>query len=193
MKSTNSSNILKKKKAIYCTCMCLYLLGTNTHTLGTQTIISSSLKQPGFFISFFLFFFQVFSALGTLFWDTHLYLGAGGYHLPLHSSEEPLMRERQMCLCCKQERGVGECWRAMPRDLPWLPGGCNARLHEKICPVTIPGMKSQQYMHFWRFFGQYFPAAQGRLQSETLKLSDIGTFPLGKSMKSLSEYVPHFV
>lgn len=150
--------------------MCLCLRGTNTHTQGTQTIISSSLKQPGFFISFYWFFFQIFSALGTLFWDTHLYLGAGGYHLPLHSSEEPLMRERQMCLCSKQERGVGECWRAMPRDLPWLPGGCNARLHEKICPVTIPGMKSQQYMHFWGGFAQYFPAAQGSLQLETLKL-----------------------
>lgn len=123
-----------------------------------------------FYFVLLFFFFQVFSALGTLFWDTHLYLGAGGYHLPLHSSEEPLMRERQMCLCSKQEKGVGECWRAMPRDLPWLPGGCNARLHEKICPVTIPGMKSQQYMHFWGGFAQYFPAAQGSLQLETLKL-----------------------
>lgn len=90
------------------------------HTLGANPMISSSLKQS-------VCFCQVLPALGTLFYDTHLYLGAGGYRLPLHNSKEPLMRERQMCLHCKQERGNGEWCRAMPRDLLWLPGGCSAR------------------------------------------------------------------
>lgn len=72
-------------------------MDTHTPTLGTQAMISSSLKQR-------VCFCQVHSAMGTLFWDAHLCLVAGGYHLLLYNSEEPLMRERQMCLCCKQER-----------------------------------------------------------------------------------------
>lgn len=56
------------------------------------------------------------------------------------------MRERQMCLYCKQERGDGEWCRGMPRDPLCLPGGCNARLHEKIWTGTMLCMKAQQYM-----------------------------------------------
>lgn len=107
-----------------------------THQLGTGPMISSSLKQP-------VCFCQVLSALGTSFCDSHLYLGAGGYRLPLHNSEEPLMRERQMCLYCKQERGDGEWCRAMPTDPLCLPGGaamkkygqeqCFAWKHDNTC------------------------------------------------------------
>jgi len=115
---TDCINLLKKQQvmeavyaktlgSILCDNVCLL----DTRTIGTRPIIRCSLKQP-------VCFCQVLSALGTLFCNTHtpLYLGAGGYRLPLHNSEEPLMCERQMCLYCKQERGEAEWCRAMPRD-----------------------------------------------------------------------------
>lgn len=122
MKNADFSNLFSKAQS---SCICLnswLLLCSCSHvywkhiTPGTHPMISSSLKQP-------VCFCQVLSALGTLFCNTHLYLGAGGYRLPLHNSEEPLMRERQMCLYCKQERGDRKWCRAMPRDPLWLPGG----------------------------------------------------------------------
>lgn len=104
--------------------------------IGTNPMISSSLKLP-------VCSRQVLSALGTLFCDTHLYLGAGGYRLPLHISEEPLMRERQMCLYSKQGRGDGEWRRAMPRDPVCLPGGYDSRLHYNKWTTTMLSVRVQ--------------------------------------------------
>lgn len=87
-----------------------------THTLGTLPIISSSLKQTCVLLP------SPFSFGDNIVRYTPL-SGSRGRRLPLHNSEEPLVRERQMCLYCKQERRDGVVQRRAKRILSGCQGG----------------------------------------------------------------------
>lgn len=112
--------------------MCLL----DTHTTGTRPNDTQLIKTTCVFLPSPLSFRDIILLSGS----------RGDIRLPLHYSEEPLMRERQMCLYCKQERGDGEWCRAMPRDPVSARGGCLDRLHEEIWTGAMLCLNAQQYL-----------------------------------------------
>lgn len=80
----------------------------HTHTQGTQTIISSSLKQPGFFISFYCFFFPKSSQLWGHYSEIHTSIWEQGDIIYRCTALRSHLCVKGRCVCAVNKRGESE-------------------------------------------------------------------------------------